>query len=119
MPLERRNLDEFTRGWFVGDFTPTLFANPAMEVALQRYQSGDYERRHVHKVATELTLIVSGLARMNGEEVRPGEIIVIKPGESTDFEALAETSAMVVKFPCAKGDKYLCEDDGTPTPSIK
>ena len=86
---------------------------------MQRYQSGDYERRHVHKIATELTLIVSGLARMNGEEVRPGQIIVIKPGESTDFEALAETSAVVVKFPCAKGDKYMCEDDGSPRPSIK
>lgn len=110
MPLERHKIDDFTRGWFVGNFSPTLIASDAMEVALQRYRAGDYERRHVHKIATELTLIVSGLARMNGEEVHPGEIVTMKPGEATDFEAVVDTVAVAVKIPCVKGDKYVCAD---------
>ena len=110
MPLERHRLDDFTRGWFVGNFNPTLLASDAMEVAVQRYRAGDYEPRHVHQVATELTVIISGRARMNGEEVGPGDIITMRPGEATDFEALTDTTAVAVKSPCVKGDKYVCTD---------
>ncbi len=109
MPLERHKLDEFTRGWFVGNFSPTLIATDAVEIAVQRYQAGAHEPRHVHKVATEITLVTAGVARMNGEEVTVGEIVRIPPGTATDFEAVTDVTTVVVKMPCVKGDKYLCD----------
>lgn len=109
MPLERHKLDQFTRGWFVGNFSPTLVSTDAAEVAVQRYQAGAYEPSHIHKIATELTLLVSGRARMNGEEIDVGEIIRIPPGTAADFEAVTEVTTVVVKVPCVKGDKYLCD----------
>ena len=109
MPLERHKLDDFTRGWFVGDFSPTLIPTGAAEVAVQRYPAGAHEPQHVHRVATELTLIVSGHARMNGEDLHAGEIVRIPPGLAADFEAVTEVTTVVVKMPCVKGDKYLCD----------
>jgi quercetin dioxygenase-like cupin family protein len=109
MPLERHKLDAFTRGWFVGNFSPSLAQTDAVEVAVQRYQAGAHEPRHVHKIATEITLVAAGLARMNGEEVREGEIIRIPAGMATDFEAVTDVTTVVVKLPCVKGDKYLCD----------
>jgi quercetin dioxygenase-like cupin family protein len=44
---------------------------------------------------------------MNGREYNEGEIIVIEPGEATDFEALQDTITTVVKLPCVKDDKYI------------
>jgi hypothetical protein len=44
---------------------------------------------------------------MNGVEYNEGEIVVIEPGEATDFEALQDTITTVVKLPCAKDDKYI------------
>lgn len=108
MPLQRYNLDLFTKGWFVGNFSPTLVATDAVEVAVKHYRAGEAETAHYHKVATELTLIVSGRVRMSGEEVGPGEIIKIDPGQSTDFVPLTDTTTVVVKLPCVKGDKYPC-----------
>jgi mannose-6-phosphate isomerase-like protein (cupin superfamily) len=108
MPLQRYNLDLFTKGWFVGNFSPTLAATDAVEVAVKHYRAGEAETAHYHKVATELTLIVSGRVRMSGEEVGPGEIIKIEPGQSTDFVPLTDTTTVVVKLPCVKGDKYPC-----------
>ena len=105
-PLERHRLEDFTKGWFVGNFTPTLLATDAVEVAVKRYQAGDREAAHHHKVATELTAIVSGRVRMSGQEIGPGEVIRIAPGQSTDFTALTDTVTVVVKLPCVKGDKY-------------
>jgi len=36
-----------------------------------------------------------------------GDIIVIKPGTSTAFEALEDTVTVVVKLPGANNDKYI------------
>ncbi len=100
-------LSEMTRGWFVGNFQPTALVSEQCEVACQQYDSGDYEPSHYHAVATEVTLIVTGRVTMNGQEYETGDIIVIAPGESTDFAVLAPTITVVVKIPCVLGDKYL------------
>ena len=106
MPLERHRLDRFTKGWFVGSFSPTLFESDAVEVAVKNYKAGESEASHHHKVATELTAIVSGRVKMSGEEIGAGEIVKIYPGQSTDFTALTDAMTVVVKLPCVAGDKY-------------
>ena len=105
--LERHPLDRFTKGWFVGNFEPTLIASDGVEVAIKHYKAGDHETAHHHKIATELTAVVSGRVRMSGEEIGPGEIVKIHPGQSTDFTALTEAVTVVVKMPCVAGDKYV------------
>ena len=46
---------------------------------------------------------------MNGEEYVQGDIIIMEPGDVTDFEALEDTVNVVVKIPGANDDKYLVE----------
>jgi mannose-6-phosphate isomerase-like protein (cupin superfamily) len=107
MPLERHRLDRFTKGWFAGNFSPTLIASDAVEVAIKNYKAGESEGSHHHKVATELTAIVSGRVKMSGEEFGAGEIVKIYPNQSTDFTALTDATTVVVKMPCVSGDKYV------------
>jgi mannose-6-phosphate isomerase-like protein (cupin superfamily) len=107
MPLQRHKLDRFTKGWFVGNFSPTLLPTDAVEVAVKHYRAGESEGTHYHKVATELTVVVSGRVRMSGEEFGPGEIIKIDPNEATDFMPLTDAVTVVVKVPCVRGDKYM------------
>lgn len=107
--MERYKLDDMTRGWFVGDFTPTVLATRAAEVGIKHYRAGEREARHYHKIAQEITVIQSGRVQMNGVEYASGDIIVIKPMESTDFVVLEDTVTVVVKVPGAVDDKYLGE----------
>jgi len=100
-------LEDMFKGWFVGDFDPTLVRTQACEVAVKKYQAGDAEALHHHKVATEVTLVLSGRVRMCGREWGEGDIIVLEPGEATDFVALTDAVNVVVKTPGAKNDKYL------------
>lgn len=101
-------IDEMIKGWFIGNFEPSLLKTNAVEVALKKYNKGDYEEAHYHKIATEFTVIVSGRVRMNGIEYGEGDIIVIEPNDATDFEALEDnTINVVVKIPGANNDKYL------------
>lgn len=101
-------IDEMIKGWFIGNFEPSLLKTNDVEVALKKYNKGDYEEAHYHKIATEFTVIVSGRVRMNGIEYRGGDIIVIEPNDATDFEALEDnTINVVVKIPGTNNDKYL------------
>jgi quercetin dioxygenase-like cupin family protein len=100
-------LQDMFKGWFVGDFDPSLLRTDACEVAVKSYKAGDSEELHHHKVATEVTLILSGRVRMCGKEWGEGDIVVLEPGEATDFVALTDAVNVVVKTPGAKNDKYL------------
>jgi anti-sigma factor ChrR (cupin superfamily) len=100
------NTSKFKKGWFIGNFEPSLFNTDQFEVALKEYIPGDYEPTHYHKVATEYTVIITGIVIMNDEQYFPGDIIIMEPGEVTDFSAVTEAKCMVVKVPCVQGDKY-------------
>jgi len=105
--MNHARLDEMVKGWFVGGFAPAAHGTDACEVALKRYAAGDREAAHVHRVATEITLVLSGRVRMNGREWGEGDIVVLAPGEPTDFEALTDAVNVVVKTPGALNDKYV------------
>jgi hypothetical protein len=105
--MEKYNIEDFVRGWFVGGFEPTLYKTTDVEVAVQYFKKGDKEACHCHKIATEITVIVSGKARMKGSILNAGDILRIEPNEFSDFEALEDTVTTVVKLPGALNDKYL------------
>lgn len=101
------NLDDMVKGWFVGNFTPTVLSTNDVEVAVKKYKAGDYESSHYHKIATEITVITDGQVKMNGMVYSSGAIIIIEPKQATDFLALTDVTTTVVKYPGANNDKYL------------
>jgi len=109
MALEKFNLDDMTKGWFIGNFEPNLFKTNDVEVGIKTYKAGDHEGFHHHKVATEFTVILNGSVEMSGEVFTNGDIIRIKPGVSTNFKALTDVTTVVVKVPGASNDKYTDE----------
>jgi quercetin dioxygenase-like cupin family protein len=108
----QRSLKDMVGGWMVGDFDPTCIRTPACEVACKHYPAGASEAAHVHRIATELTLIAKGRVTMNGRVFTEGDIIILEPGEATDFRALEPSTTVVVKMPSVAGDKYLVSGDG-------
>ena len=105
--MTRHHLDRMVRGWFVGDFEPTAYRTAEVEVAIKHYAAGDAEERHVHNVATELTAVVAGSVRMDGQDLHAGDIVRLDPGEPCDFLALTDATVVAVKLPAVAGDKYI------------
>lgn len=106
--MKTANMQDMFKGWFIGNFEPSLFKTNDFEVAVKNYKRGDYEPEHFHKIATEYTVIISGKVKMNNNEYQAGDIIIMEPGESTDFECISEESTnVVVKIPGANNDKFL------------
>lgn len=101
-------LSQMIKGWFVGNFEPTLYRTNDVEVAVKKYKENEYDSAHYHKVATEITVILNGRAEMNGVVYEDGDIIVIEPNDVTDFRALDNgTTTVVIKLPGANDDKYI------------
>lgn len=107
--MKQFDLSKFVGGWVVGNFEPSIIKTDKFEVSVKSYKAGDKERRHVHHEAVEITIIVSGAVKMNGQVFCEGEIIVIDKGESTDFNVMEDTKTVVIKTPSVIGDKYFIE----------
>ncbi len=107
--MTHRQLKDMVGGWMVGDFEPTCIKSTACEVACKHYPAGAIEAPHVHRIATELTLIASGRVTMNGRTLGAGDIVVLAPGEPADFRVIEPTITVVVKMPSVAGDKYLVD----------
>lgn len=105
--MKKHNLNDFINGWYLGNFEPTLLKDEHFEVAIKRYNKGDKEQKHYHKIATEYTLIVEGEVIMNDKKYVKDDIIVIQPNQPTDFNCLSDAITCVVKVPSIKNDKYI------------
>ena len=106
--MKHAKLEEMFKGWFVGGFSPSAYQTDACEVAVKSYKAGEKEEAHFHRIATEVTLVLSGKIRMAGKEWDAGDIVVLSPGEVTDFEAITDCVNVVVKTPGALNDKFIC-----------
>lgn len=107
--MEKFQLENMVKGWFIGSFKPSVITTDACEVGVKRYQKGEYEKSHIHKQATEITVIIEGTVKMCGREWHAGDILKIYPGEATDFLAVTDAVTVVVKYPGVTNDKFFVE----------
>ena len=69
------NLSDFRAGWFLGNFTPSIDQSKFFEVAVKKFLKGEKEPAHYQKIATEITVVVSGKIRLGVRVFNPNEII--------------------------------------------
>jgi len=105
--MRTAKLGEMVKGWFVGGFLPTAHNTDSCEVGIKHYKGGEKEAAHYHKIATEITVLLSGSVIMRDQVWNAGDIIVLEPGDVTAFQALTDAVTVVVKVPGALNDKYV------------
>lgn len=108
--MKVEKISNMTKGWFVGNFEPSLYQTNDCEVAVKSYAKGEKEQSHYHKIATEITVVVKGRVRMFDTIFMEGDIVIVEPGDITAFEALDDAVNVVVKLPGANNDKYIVEE---------
>jgi len=101
-------IEDFTRGWIVGDFQPCLVQTEDVEVGILSMNAGDKGDGHWHKRHKEFNIILSGSARSKSknEFYFEGDICVYEPFEKSDIEFFEDTKLLVIKSPATKDDKY-------------
>ena len=104
--MEVSKISDYKAGWFIGNFDPSAFKTEAFEAGISLHPKGSSWPLHYHKIATEITLVLSGKMKIQGQLVEAGNVFVIKPYEIADPEFLEDCKVMVIKTPSVPGDKY-------------
>lgn len=104
--METYRIEDFYRGWFIGNFNPSIHKTDQFEIGLLSHKKDEVWPSHYHKIATEFNLLVSGVMTLNDVQIKPGDIFVISPGEVADPKFLEDCKILVVKTPSIPGDKY-------------
>ena len=103
------NIKDMKGGWFIGDFSPSVFKNPFFEVAHHTHSAGYVTPRHTHKIAQELTYIVKGKMNVSGKELNAGSMFIYEPNEVAEVVVLEDVDLVVVKWPSVPSDKYMVD----------
>lgn len=101
------NLNDFTKGWIVGDFLPAIINSKDIEVGIKKYKKGDVENTHVHNIITEYTIILTGKVKMIDKIFFENDVVKIDPGIPTSFECLEDCITLVIKTPSIPSDKEI------------
>lgn len=102
------HIDNFIKGWFVGNFEPSLL-KADFEVGLHQHSAGEYHQDHFHKLGTEINVMIEGQIKINGKIFGPGDIFVFEPYEISQVEYLTNVKLIVVRNISDPNDKYNVE----------
>lgn len=100
-------ISNYIRGWYVGDFSPSIHQTSEFEVGLLTHKKGEVWEAHFHKKAREINLLLEGRMLIHGIELSAGQLFVLEPWEVADPIFLEDCKVLVIKTPSVKGDKYI------------
>jgi hypothetical protein len=99
-------IEDYFRGWYVGDFSPSCFQTKDFEVGLLIHKKDEYWPPHTHKVATEINLLVEGEMIIQNKKLVTGDVFILEPNEVADPTFLTDCKLVVIKTPSLPNDKY-------------
>jgi quercetin dioxygenase-like cupin family protein len=105
--MDLYRVEDFFKGWIIGDFSPSLHQNSDFEVAVKFFSCGEVEAAHKQQKATEITVVIEGEIRLGNSYFKRGDVISIPPHEVADFESITNSSLVCIKFPSLPDDKVV------------
>jgi dTDP-glucose pyrophosphorylase len=106
LPIQFRNLSDMTRGWLIGDFEPCILKRKDFEIAIMDHKKGELSLSHVHKVATEYNVLLSGKMTINNIAIETNIIFIIPNNLLTKAVFLEDSRVLCIKTPSLPSDKY-------------
>ena len=100
-------VNKMTRGWFVGNFTPTAYKTKHFEVGYLFHKKGEIWDVHYHEHLTEINLLIEGKMIFNDIEINKNEIFIVNQNEIACPIFLEDTYIICIKVPSVIGDKII------------
>ena len=100
-------MKDMFKGWFVGNFKPSVLITTDFEVGYLTHKKGEYHQAHYHNKAVEINYLIKGKMTIQNKELNTGDIFVLYQNEVADPVFLEDCELIVIKAPCVIGDKYL------------
>jgi mannose-6-phosphate isomerase-like protein (cupin superfamily) len=98
-------LQNMFRGWFIGNFEPSVLKTNDFEVGILFHPKGEKWPKHYHEHTVEINVLLSGKMIINNKHLSSGDIFLIEKNEIADPEFLEDCTIVCVKTPSNPGDK--------------
>ena len=100
------NRNDYTRGWLIGNFTPSIENNKNVELGYLFHEKKSKWDYHYHKESIEINILINGRIVINNNEYNENDLFIINkniiscPIFQTDCELIC------IKIPSVPHDKY-------------
>ena len=104
--MKLSNIKDMTRGWFIGDFEPSILRTKDFEVGVLIHKKGEVWPKHYHALSTEYNLLLEGSMTIQNTLINSGDIFILDPMEIADPIFHEDCRVLCIKVPSVPGDKH-------------
>jgi len=104
--MKLSNIKDMTRGWFIGDFEPSILRTKDFEVGVLIHKKGEVWPKHYHALSTEYNLLLEGSMTIQNTLINSGDIFILDPMEIADPVFHEDCRVLCIKVPSVPGDKH-------------
>lgn len=101
------NIDDFIRGWLIGDFEPCIKRTTDLEVAVLQHKRGEKWGFHYHSEAREINILLSGKMMINNIPIKQNSIFIFEQNMISCPIFLEDCIVLCIKIPSIPTDKYI------------
>lgn len=101
------NLADYWRGWFLGNFEPTVLKTEQFEVGILTHNKGEQWPAHIHQKSTEYNVLLEGKMRVNGRIINKNDVFIIEKNEIAQPIFDEDCRILVIKVPSIPNDKII------------
>lgn len=105
--ITKYDLNDMYRGWFVGNFEPSVYKTKEFEVGYLLHKKGERWDIHYHEHMKEINLLVKGKMILNNKAIKENDIFVIDKNVIAAPIFLEDCYILCIKVPSVVGDKVI------------
>jgi hypothetical protein len=107
MNIQIHKLEDMFRGWYIGNFEPSIFKHAGIECGYLLHKKGEKWPTHYHNNIIEVNLLIKGKMILNDIEINENEIFVIDKKALACPIFLEDCYIVCIKIPSMVGDKII------------
>lgn len=100
------DLNQYVRGWFIGNFEPSLIKTAQLEIGLLTHNKNEKWDFHYHTEADEVNFLLEGRMLLNEQVIEKGMQFIIYKNQIACPVFLEDCKVLCIKTPSVPTDKY-------------
>lgn len=101
------DIEQFTRGWLIGNFTPSIEKNVNAEIGYLKHEKESQWDYHYHKESIEINIIIKGEELINNVLYKENDLFIIDKNNIACPIFLNDCELICIKLPSVLKDKYI------------
>ena len=105
--MKQYNLSNMLRGWFIGNFEPSILKTSFIEVGVVSHKKDEEWPAHFHSSSIEINLVLDGSLTINNKLFEKNDFFILERNEVSKPKFLENCRILVIRVPDIQNDKVI------------